>query len=135
MKENYQNNDESMFIEMTNCTREVVLKLFKKFRPKGFSGRKKLIGSLLEYFDHVSNDMKKQGFEQTGAAKELRKDLTAVLFALVAEYDSGNKTEAMTATKITGLLIEYGLQSFGVPCKFFLKPIEHERENFGQSLN
>jgi len=133
MKESIE--DLRLFKDSVNVTRKVVLKQFKKFRPKGYAGQKKLVSDLLEYYNYVAQQMKEQGFEPTDTAKELRRDLTAVLFALVAEYDNGHKTEIMTATKIAGLMVEYGFKSFGVECKFWMQPIEHESNNLGQSLN
>jgi hypothetical protein len=133
MKESIE--DVKMFQDSVNVTRDVVLKLFKKFRPKGYTGQKKLVSDLLEYYDNVTKHMKESGLEPTDTAKELRRDLTAVLFALVAEYFKVLETEIMTATKIAGLLVEFGFKSFGIECKFWIKPIEHESDNLGQSLN
>jgi len=133
MKESIE--DVKMFQDSVNVTREIVLKLFKKFRPKGYTGQKKLVGDLLEYYDNVTNHMKESGLEPTDTAKELKRDLTAVLFALVAEYENGNETEIMTATKIAGLMVEYGFKTFGIDCKFWMKPIELESDNLSQSLN
>jgi len=124
-----------MFQDSVNVTREIVLKLFKKFRPKGYTGQKKLVGDLLEYYDNVTNHMKESGLEPTDTAKKMRRDLTAVLFALVAEYFKGLETEIMTATKIAGLMVEFGFKSFGVECEFWMQPIEHESNNLSQLLN
>lgn len=128
-------DDARQFNELLNVTRGVVFKSFMKFRPKGYAGQKKLVGGLLEYFDNVTTHMKESGLRPTDTAKEMRQDLTPMLFALVAEYDNGNESEVMTVTKIAGLLVEIGFKSFGIDCSFFMKPIEKESEILGQSLN